>query len=338
MGRGMSKAERLAEMEWLYAQRAYSDMEMAAMLGVGRTTIFRDRRDLEAKIPFVEDEPGQYRIERRHYVSNVRLNMTEALILYLATRRAALQAHIAQGQMATALEKLAVALRQPLAQRLGAVAERIMARKQEDPGWAALFATVAQGWIEGRQLRLKYQSIASKRTRTHRFSPYLLEPAPWGDGIYLIGASDLSDHLLTLKLDRIVEAEVLGTFTLPADFDEEALLRHAWGIWGGTQPPQQVKLRFLPGPAVRRLQESRWHPQQAISPLPDGGCMWEAPIAEWREMLPWIRSWGAAVEVLAPPDLRTAVMADVRAAAELYGWTLEASYREPELEVDFMGE
>ncbi|RIK55777.1 MAG: hypothetical protein DCC57_04800, partial [Chloroflexi bacterium] len=132
------------------------------------------------------------------------------------------------------------------------------------------------------------------------------------DGIYLIGQSDLAPQVITLKLERIVEAKLLGPFAPPADFDEEALLRHAWGIWGGEQTPQTVQLRFAPGVAARRLRETIWHPLERITPQEDGGCLWEAPIAEWQEMLPWIRGWGGQVEVLAPPRLRQVIEADVR--------------------------
>jgi predicted DNA-binding transcriptional regulator YafY len=36
-------------------------------------------------------------------------------------------------------------------------------------------------------------------------------------------------------------------------------------------------------------------------------------------MKPWIRQWGAAVEVLAPDELRAEMIEEVRAQARLYG-------------------
>ncbi|MBC8333145.1 MAG: CRISPR-associated helicase Cas3' [Anaerolineae bacterium] len=44
-----------------------------------------------------------------------------------------------------------------------------------------------------------------------------------------------------------------------------------------------------------------------------------APIAEWQEMLPWIRGWGAAVEALAPEGLRKALIREAKLLAGLYG-------------------
>jgi len=47
--------------------------------------------------------------------------------------------------------------------------------------------------------------------------------------------------------------------------------------------------------------------------------LWRGRIAEPQEMMPWIRSWGAQVEVLEPQGLRAALGEDMRKAAELYG-------------------
>jgi predicted DNA-binding transcriptional regulator YafY len=107
MSRGLRKAERLREMERLYCQRAFSDMEMAARLGVNRSTVFRDRRELESDCLFLQDEQGRWRIDRTHYLTNIKLSLNEALALYLAARRTSRQTRIAQPHVASALEKLA---------------------------------------------------------------------------------------------------------------------------------------------------------------------------------------------------------------------------------------
>ena len=318
MGRSVTKAERLREMERLYLQQAFSDAEMAERLGVARTTIYRYRIELERQWPFVEAKPGHWRLDRGQYLSNIRVNMAEALTLYLAARRTMQQTHIAQMHVANALGKLALTLRQPMTTRLIQAVDKVLTQ-QHDPQRAAIFETIATAWIESRQVRITYRALHQEQERVHRFSPYLLEPSPWNDGIYLIGQSDLVNQLLTLKLDRIVQARLLGSFTLPADFDAEKLLRYAWGIWGGDGTPHTVSLKFAPE-AARRLKESIWHPLEKVTDLPDGGCLWEAPIADWREMLPWVRSWGPSVEVLTPPGLRLEVVGEAQTLAEMYGW------------------
>jgi predicted DNA-binding transcriptional regulator YafY len=321
---GPSRAERLREMERLYLLRAYSDIEMAERLSTpehrfDRTTIFRDRGFLESEIPFVQDEDGRYRIDKTKYISSIRVDLQEALSLYLAARRASQQSRVAQKSTASALEKLAGALRQPMTERLVKAADRLLSRSI-DPHREAIFETAAQAWVEGRCLRLHYQGLRGKKAYTDLFAIYLVEPSPWSDSVYLIGRSDHWNDIAVYKLDRIERANLSGEpANVPADFDEEELLRYAWGIWRSEKKPEPVQLRFAPGTATRRVKESVWHPLEKVTDTEDGGCLWQAPIAEWQEMLPWIRGWGADVEVVGPTELQNQIAREVRNLARLYG-------------------
>lgn len=323
MSKGMTKAERLDKMKLLYCERSFSDAEMSERLVVDRSTIYRDRIALEREHPFVEED-GRYRIDRQRYISNVRLNMTEALSLYLAARRAAQQTRYAHERTASALGKIAIALHKPMTERLVNAAERILAQRS-DPRRVTVFETVAQAWVESLQLRLDYRPLNGQRARTHRFEPYLLEPSPWSDSIYVIGHSDLARKVITLKLERIERAVLGGRFERPEDFDEQTMLSHAWGVWSSDEAPQTVTLRFAPGTATRRLKETIWHPLERITDTEDGGCIWETEIAEWREMLPWVRGWGSDVEVVGPEALRDELAAEVRRMAKTYQIDLAAS-------------
>lgn len=320
MSRGMYKAERLAEMERLYCQRAYSDSDMADRLNVDRTTIYRCRLELEQKIPFQEVEPGRWRIDRARYLSEIRLNLHEALALYLAARRASQQTRMSQPYTAGALEKLALALRQPMTGKLVDAAQEIL-NLHAEPERVSVLKTVSEAWVQSQKLRIAYLGLRSSAARIHVISPYLIEPSPWTDGVYLIGLNELYGDIVPYKLDRIQHATNTGEpFTIPDNFDERQLLRHAWGIWGGEGEPHNVVLRFAPGVATRRLQETIWHPSQEVELQPDGGCIWRAPIAEWQEMLPWIRGWGADVEVLEPEGLREVLVEEAKHLADRYGW------------------
>jgi len=96
------------------------------------------------------------------------------------------------------------------------------------------------------------------------------------------------------------------------------LLKHAWGIWFGDKDPVLVRLRFSPA-VTRRVRESIWHPLESVEDTEDGGCLWSAEVAEPREMLPWVRGWGADCEVLEPKELREALEKEVRKMARVYG-------------------
>jgi len=69
-----------------------------------------------------------------------------------------------------------------------------------------------------------------------------------------------------------------------------------------------------------RVRETQWHRSERLEEQADGTLLWRARIAEPREMVWWIRGWGADVEVLAPCELREEMMGEARRLAESYGW------------------
>lgn len=108
-------------------------------------------------------------------------------------------------------------------------------------------------------------------------------------------------------------------FKIDPKFEQETLFKYAWGIWASDKEPVTVKLRFSGREAIRRVEESVWHPQQMISePDEQGRVTWQAPIAEWCEMLPWVRGWGADVEVVEPMALRKAIFTEVHRLNRIY--------------------
>lgn len=325
MSKGEVKSERLREMERLYIQRAWSDIELADRLDVNRTTIYRDRLRLETKAPFKKDAEGRWYIDKKRYLSAIRLDLHEALALYLAARRASRQTGIAQPYLASGLEKLAIALHQPMTQQLVQSAETILAHR-DDPERMLIMETITRAWADQVKVELLYQALGSNRPKTHLVTPYLIEPSHWSDGVYLIGHSNLTDDELPFNVARIHKATLTeDTVQLPTELDEQNLLRHAWGIWYSKQTPKPVILKFTAGRATRRIKESVWHPLEDVNDTEDGGCIWEAPIADWREMLPWIRGWGADCEVLEPVELRETLMGEARAMAEKYGWFVSST-------------
>jgi predicted DNA-binding transcriptional regulator YafY len=79
-----------------------------------------------------------------------------------------------------------------------------------------------------------------------------------------------------------------------------------------------VRLRF-DAPVAHRVRESVWHRSQQLTELDDGRVELSVQVAGIVEIRPWIMSWGDAVEVLEPPELREVVATAVRRLAERYG-------------------
>lgn len=317
---GKTKAERLEEMKRLYVQRAYSDIEMAERLGVDRTIVFRDRRELatgENNYPFEKDGEGRYYIPKSKLISEIKVNLHEALTLYLSARKTSRQTRFHSPHAANAVEKLAATLRQPMTERLLRSANLLL-KQEKNPDKIKIIETVAQAWVEQRKVRIEYQALGHEGLTRHTISPYLIEPSIWSDSVYVIARSDFNDKIFAFKMERILSAFLSGeTFEIPETFDDEQLLKHAWGIWFGDKDPVLVRLRFSPA-VTRRVRESIWHPLESVEDAEDGGCIWSAEVAEPREMLPWVRGWGADCEVLEPKELREALTREARDLAELY--------------------
>jgi len=317
MGRGMTKAERLTELKRRYIQRAYSDRELADILGTRRETIYRDRKELETEYPFIQDERGRWKIDRTKFISEIKVSPHEALTLYLAARKASRQMHYRNPHVANAVEKLAAVLHQPMAGKLLKAADAVL-HQGDAPQKVKILETLSQGWMEQRKVRIRYRPLRYDGVSNHVIHPYLIEPSIWSDSLYVIAYSEVRERIISFKVERVDTAFLSGeTFEIPPDFDEQELLKHAWGIWHGERPPQTVRLRFDKS-VVQRVRESKWHPLENVTGMEDGGCIWEAPIAEWREMLPWIRGWGVSVEVLEPEELRDTLKNTAQALALKY--------------------
>lgn len=323
MSRGMSRARRLREMERLYMERGYTDQEMADALEVRRETAYEDRIALEVEdeIPFieVEGERGRRRIDRTKYLGNIRVNLHEGLALYLALRRVSRQTRTKQPHVQRALEKIALTLKQPMTERLIRIAEQ-MAQQPADPERVKVLEDLTKGWALGYRVRIDYDAMSSGDIKQHIISPYLIEPSRWSDAVYVIAHSNRMGKPTPFNLARITHTFITTeSFEMPEEFDEQELLRYAWGIWARDQEPEWVKLKFTGAGAVKRMRETIWHPlQKEPEQMADGSWLWQAPIAEWKEMLPWVRGWGSDVEVMAPERLRDALVREVQKLAELY--------------------
>ena len=105
-------------------------------------------------------------------------------------------------------------------------------------------------------------------------------------------------------------------FSVPDDFDANQYFSTAWGIMGG-RGEVKVSLCFA-AESMPLIKERHWHVSQQVEELPGGGCRLVLWVKDWREMRPWIRSWGSQVEVEEPLDLREDIARDVQRVAAMY--------------------
>jgi predicted DNA-binding transcriptional regulator YafY len=349
MNRAANKASRLLQIEALLLAHpeGLTPAQIARRVQVNRSTIGRDLPDLPKHI-YVDDlDGGRWKIDRDAYLVNVRLTLHEALAVHLATRLLAGWSDRRNPHAGAALRKLGVALERlaPLVSaHLHASAEVMDEEAQRhDPLYLDVLETLARAWSLGRKVRLWHKHAPSGRVYEYVLAPYFIEPYAAGQTTHVIGRREPPGALRTFKLERIQRIELTGTpYSIPADFDPREKLADAWGIWYTEVEPVEVVLKFHPRVAGR-VRETQWHRSQALEEQPDGSLIWRARVAEPQEMLPWIRGWGADVEVLAPEALRKELTAQARQLARRYGWEVhrprpeDATDRDHQFFDDFFG-
>ncbi len=329
MERAANKAERLLQIEALLLAHpeGLTQAEIARRLGVNRSTINRYLPDLN-RFCIYETDDGRLAIDRDHYLMNVRLTLHESMALHLAARLMATHADKQNPHAAAALRKLGLALER-LAPR---VAEHLKASagvmedeaQRYDPVYLSVLETLTRAWSDGKVAHV-WHRMEDGRVFEYDFAPYFIEPYAVGKTTHAIGWREPPGALRTFKLERIQRVELTTrSYTIPADFDPREKLADAWGIWYTDEKPVEVVLKFHPRVA-QRVRETRWHRNERIEEHPDGSLIWQASVAEPQEMLPWIRGWGADVEVIEPKELREWMMGETRRLARVYGWEVHRS-------------
>ncbi|MBN1310262.1 MAG: transcriptional regulator [Anaerolineae bacterium] len=310
--------QRLRETFKLLMRNAGTGMttpEIANSLGVTRQTSHKDIQRLEEDgIPLYQ-EGDRYFVDPSYH-SEIHLSLPEAWFLYLPLRRL-VRAGMGRFQLIVSLlHTITSLLREEMADPLLQELEEV--QRSEDQ----IFTTLVRCWHECCLVELEYRRPNATRASQMTVAPWWFEPAVWSDASYLIGGlrqKDESYERITLKLDRILAVRAsLERFERPPVQEILAAIEQTWGIWVGEEQPVRVRLRFH-NRQYDRLRETRWHPTQQMMLDEEGYVIWEADISEPQEMLPFLRGWGADVEVLEPVNIREQIASEAAATAQLYG-------------------
>lgn len=324
MNPSFKKVDRLLQIEALLLAhpQGLTQAELARRLEVNRSTIGRYIPHLPKNIYIDDLDGGKWKIDRSAYLVQVRFNLHEATALHLASRLLANRLDKQNPHAAAALRKLGLALNKlapHVSQHILTSADQMDDQhKRLDPNFISVLETLTLAWAEQKKVSLWHRNNDFDKVYQYTFSPYFVEPYAAGNSLHVIGYREPPGKVRTFKIERIEQAKLLNeTYQIPVDFDPTVLLSQAWGIWYSEKEPVQVRLRFSQG-VSRRVLENQWHIQEETELQPDGSLIWQASIAEPLEMLPWIRGWGADVEVLAPEGLRNVLIRETYQLSTLY--------------------
>ena len=297
--------------------------EIARRLNVHRSTAAEYLDDLShMHIPVYEPSEGRFAILRDRYEVKISVNMHESLALHLAARLLTTRTDKHYPHAASALRKLGRAIEglAPLISNHMQQSANVLDgdHRRRDPIFMQALETLTQAWSQGRKVRLTHE-MEDGKVHTYLFAPYFIEPYAVGRTLHVIGFREPPGKLRTFKIERIRTIQLSDeTYSIPAGFDPGDQLKDAWGIWYTEGEPEEVRLWFSKKVA-RRVSETDWHHTgKIVQENEDGSIVWTARVAEWQEMLPWIRGWGADLEVLRPEELRQALKREARGLAGLY--------------------
>lgn len=310
---------RLLRVQRLLALRpqGWTPQALAVELGVSKRTIQRDLKSLELdlEMPMVVTN-GHYALMPEFFLRPINLTIPEGVGLLMAARLAARFADRSMPFLADAYEKVAVALRDPAVTAAVADTAADLRGKRPDDLYTRVFSSVAAAWAGRRKLKLTY---TQPREFTRVVWPLLVDASLGGHVTYLIAWEEKRGVPRSYRLDRVTDARVLDeSFDPPLGFTVGQMLEHAWGIWAPDGAPVEVELIFSVA-AARRVTETEWHRSQRPEVLSDGRVRMLLTVGSTIELKPWVLGWGREVEVVAPPEFRAAIAADLAAAAEAYG-------------------
>jgi len=296
--------------------------EIATHLNLERRTLDNYLSDLEYEGK-VEKEGMRWCISSLRPLLPRKLTMDaeQAVILYLAIRLFVKQSDRRVETAETLLMNLANIVTDDLgAGSYFSQAVTELATRPEDETHHDTLRILARAMIQKRKVEIAYQPYHGREFRT-TLSPYLLEPSGIGFATYVIGHSSTVNELRTYKVERVQSAQLLReSFEIPETFPGLELLKNAWSIYYGDETIEVV-LRFSPDVA-RRVQETNWRTATPSQPDPEKPNYLRLTfhVADTTDLKPWIRTWGANVEVLAPESLRDEMVGEARALGRLYGW------------------
>jgi CRISPR-associated endonuclease/helicase Cas3 len=327
MSRAENKATRLLQIENLLLAHpeGLTQAQIAERVHVDRSTITRYIPDFPKHIYYDEEDGRRWKVDRTADLINVCFNLHEATAVHLASRLLATRMDKQNPYAASTLRKLGIALERiapHISNHLSQSADVMdTAAQRHDPNFLRTLEQLTLAWAEGRKVKIWHRQTCSDKAYSYIFSPYFIEPYAVGQSVHVIGFREPPKAIRTFKIERIERIEALNQcYSIPADFDPGDLLKDAWGIWYTEAEPVRVVLRFQ-ARIAQRIRETRWHASEQIIDQPDGSILWEARIAEPKEMLPWIRGFGADVEVLEPEGMRAALAREVKIMVQIYGIT-----------------
>ena len=150
---------------------------------------------------------------------------------------------------------------------------------------------------------MRYDSASRGRVTRREVDPYRLWYA--SGGLYLIGYCHLRKEPRMFAVERIKSVTPTELpYQIPLHFDFDVFVEDSLTVMRG--PRIEAELIFEKTTAAW-IKDRTWHPSQRLTRLPGGKLRMTLSVADSRELVGWVLSFGSGVRVVKPDSLRTVV-------------------------------
>ena len=322
------KSNRIGQVRELLVNAPRSYVDLCGRLGIEYSqanirALQRDFDDLRADGCVVESDykrPAKFCITRQPPPA---MKPDEALAAHVALRLLYHHSSNPPQSYKNALEKIVLSMPPQMQE----IAKHSLPDNHSNDEKFSQFEKVANCWTQRRAISFQYLALSSssQQTRKTELEIYFVEISRSNFEIYVIGKR--TNHppfeVRTFMLSLMKGITPLGThYEIPPEFNPQQFLSNAWGVIGDHNNPVIVRLKFHV--SVRRWLEHRRFPgvlhsssdeqNNLILTIQTGANNKGEP----QEIMPWIRGWGANVEVLEPLSLRIKWLAEAREILRRY--------------------
>ena len=301
--------------------------EMASELGVGRRTAERLRDTLQSIFPALDYHDDEARVRRWRLPGSALVGVVEPPAEVVAAIETAARERDARGErdraglLRQASSTLRAVMRPDALRRaetdIGALmeAEGIAMRPGPRPVIAEGVLPMLRRAILGMQLVVvRYDGPHLEEPATRILCPYGIL---YGGRGWLVAHVEELPEMRLWRLDRLVSADLLDRgFQRREDFSLPDYAAQSFGVF--QEEPFDVVLQFTPEAAD---DASRWqfHPTQKVIQEADGSVTVRLHAGGMQEMCWHLFTWGAAVTVVEPNELRGTLLKMAEAVAYHHG-------------------
>jgi len=167
---------------------------------------------------------------------------------------------------------------------------------------------LTQAITHKRTAQIRYFSASRGKITRREVDPYRLWFA--SGGLYLIAHCHIREDVRMFAVERIRSMTLTDhPYQMPLGFDIESYVQDALTVMRG--PRIRVELLFTKETAAW-VRDRTYHPSQKLTNLKGGQLRMTLTVAETREIVGWILSFGDQVTVIQPESLRAAIAEEAR--------------------------